>query len=120
MRFARVEFYHHSFVGKIDNDIEHAGNIHQNRTQFAHTGVAIFAFGRDLDCLSNRMIGPFEIKRAARLAFARSGGICHQLWNARRCFRGCNFSRDRPQTFPNVLGKNPLAARIRMDAIRLI
>ena len=49
MRFARIERDDHAFTLEIDFYIFHAGNFHQNRSQLAHTFIAIFAFSRDLD-----------------------------------------------------------------------
>jgi hypothetical protein len=49
MRLARSEPDDHALTLEIDFYIFHAGNFHQNRSQPAHTLVAIFAFSRDLD-----------------------------------------------------------------------
>jgi len=49
MRFARIERDDHALTLEIDFYVLHAGNFRQNRSQLAHTLVAFFAFGRDLD-----------------------------------------------------------------------
>src|SRR5437868_8799389 len=76
--FARVEFYADALVGKIDNHVEHTAYSHEHRTQLTQAFVAIFAFGRDLDCLNNRVVSALEIEWTARLAFVSLRGICHQ------------------------------------------
>ena len=120
MNFARIKFHNHPLVGKIDPNVEHARNLRQHRIQFAHACITIFAFGGDFDRLDNRMIGSFAVERVVRFNVVWSRRI-HQLWNAGRRFAGRrNFSRDRFQDAPHIVGQNFLTGRVRMNMIGLI
>jgi hypothetical protein len=119
VRFARVELHDHAFIRKIDNDIEYSRYFHEHWPEFADAFVAIFALGRDLDGLNDRVVGAFGIERVARFGLVGTCGV-HQLGNARRALSGCNFACNWLQNAPDILGENLLAGGIRMDAIRLI
>ena len=56
MRLARIERDDHPLTLEIDFYIFHAGNFLQHRSQFAHTLVAFFAFGRDLYGLNHGFV----------------------------------------------------------------
>ncbi len=62
MRLARIKCDDDALMREIDHHIPHAVDFHQGGTQLAHTFIAIFAFGRDLDGFEDRVIGPFRIK----------------------------------------------------------
>ena len=66
MCLARIKCDDDALMREIDHHIPHAVDFHQGGTQLAHTFIAIFAFGRDLDGFEDRVIGPFRIKRIAR------------------------------------------------------
>ena len=119
MRFPRVEFHTYAVARKIDVDVENARDLYQQRPQFPNACIAIFAFGCDVDCLDNRVIGSFGIKRIARLSFVWSRRV-HPLLNARRRVVGCNLSRYRFQDAPDILRKNLLAGFVWMNVIGLI
>ena len=72
MRFARIERDDHPLTLEIDFYIFHAGNFLQHRPQFAHTLIAIFAFGGDFDRFQNGVIGPFREKWIGRIGIAGS------------------------------------------------
>ena len=63
MRLACVERDDHALMLEIDSYVFHPGNLLERRSQLAHTLIAIFALGGDLDRFQDRMIGPFGIKR---------------------------------------------------------
>ena len=67
MRLARIERDDHAFTLEIDFYFFHAGNFHQNRSQLAHTIVAIFTFSRDLDRFHDFVIAPFREKWIGRI-----------------------------------------------------
>ena len=62
MRFSRVERDDHALVLEIDSHVFHPGNVLERRSQLAHTLIAIFALGSDLDRFQDRMIGPFGVE----------------------------------------------------------
>ena len=72
MRLARIERNDHPLTLEIDFYIFHAGNFHQNRSQLAHTFVAIFAFSGDFDLFQNRVIGALREKWIGRIGITRS------------------------------------------------
>ena len=72
MRFARIERDDHALALEIDFYIFHAGNFHQNRSQFAHTLVAFLAFSRDLDRFQDFVIAPFREKWIGRIGITGS------------------------------------------------
>ena len=72
MRLARIEPDDQALALEIDFYIFHAGNFRQNRSQLAHTLVAIFAFSRDLDRFQDFVIAPFRKKRVGRIGVTRS------------------------------------------------
>jgi len=119
VNFPCIEFHHDSFVGKIDNDVEHPGNFHQHRAQLTHACIAILAFGRNLDRLDDRVISSFRIKRVAWFGLV---GVCrvHQLLNARRAVFGCNFARDWFENAPNIISENPVTGGVRVYMVRLV
>jgi hypothetical protein len=119
MCFSRDEFHDHAFVREIDNHVENALNFHQDRPQFSHARVTIFAFGRDLDRFNDRVIGPPGIERITRFRFVWSCRI-HQLLNAGRCPDGRNFSRNWLENSPDSFRQNLLAGGVRMDMVGLI
>ena len=72
MRLARIERDDHPLTLEIDFYIFHAGNFLQHRSQFAHTLVAFFAFGRDLDRFQDFVIAPFRKKWIGRIGITGS------------------------------------------------
>ena len=72
MSVARIERDDHALTLEIDFYILHPGNFHQNRSQLAHTLVAIFAFTRDLDRFHDFVIAPFREKWIGRIGITRS------------------------------------------------
>ena len=56
MRFARVIGNDDPLVLKIDSDIFHTVDFHQERAQSPQTFMTIFAVGRDLDLVENRVV----------------------------------------------------------------
>ena len=82
MRLARIERDDHALVLEIDFYIFHAGNFFQNRSQFAHTLVAIFAFSRDLDRFQDSVIAAFRKNGSAGSgSLGRAGSIAFSLSN---------------------------------------
>ena len=79
MRFARIERDDHALTLEIDFYVLHAGDFHQNRSQLAHTLVAIFAFSRDLNRFQDFVIGAFRKKRISRIGVTRSCRV-HFVW----------------------------------------
>jgi hypothetical protein len=57
MRFARVIGDNDPLVFKIDSDIFHTVDFHQERAQSPQAFMTIFAVGRDLDLVENRVVG---------------------------------------------------------------
>ena len=78
MRLARIERDDHPLTLEIDFYIFHGGNFHQNRSQLAHTLVAIFAFSRDLDRFQDFVIGAFRKKWIGRIGITGSCRV-HRL-----------------------------------------
>ncbi len=79
MRFARIERDDHALTLEIDFYVLHAGDFHQNRSQLAHTLVAFFAFGRDLDRFQDFVIAPFRKKWIGRIGITGSCRV-HRVW----------------------------------------
>jgi len=79
MRLARIEPDDQALALEIDFYIFHAGNFRQNRSQLAHTLVAIFAFSRDLDRFQGFVITPFRKKRIGRIGITGSCRV-HRVW----------------------------------------
>jgi len=118
VRLARVEFNNHFFVLKIDRHVLHAVYFHQHGSQLSHAFVAIFARGRNFDCLHDRVVGALRITRIAWFQFVWSGWV-HHLLNARRRLGG-RLSRNRFEHTPDIFGQNFLTGGVWMDAVRLI
>ena len=60
MRLTRVKRDDDTLMLQIDFYIFYASNSFQHRSQLAHTIIAIFAFGGDLDRFRDGVIGPFR------------------------------------------------------------
>jgi hypothetical protein len=69
MRPTRVKRDDDTLMLQIDFYIFHAGNFLQHRSQLAHTVIAIFAFGGDLDRFHDGVIG------LGSGSFGRAGSI---------------------------------------------
>ena len=75
MRLARIERDDHALTLEIDFYIFHAGNFHQNRSQLAHTLIAIFALRRDLYRFQDFVIVPFREKWIGRIGVTGSRSV---------------------------------------------
>ena len=79
MCFACIKRDDDALVPEINFHVLHAFDFHEWRAQLSHAFVAIFAFGCDLDRFQDRVIGPFRIKRIARVGIVWSCRI-HSLF----------------------------------------
>jgi hypothetical protein len=75
MRFARVKSHHDARSLRVDRHVAHAFHFQKRLAQLSHAFFAILAFGRDLDCFENGVIGAFGIKRVARFGIVWSGWV---------------------------------------------
>lgn len=75
MRLARIERDDDPLMLEIRLYVFHSRNFLQDGTQLADTLIAIFAFGRDFDCLQDGVICPFGIERISWVGIVWSCGI---------------------------------------------
>ena len=75
MRPTRVKRDDDTLMLQIDFYILHASNSFQQGSQLAHTIIAIFAFGGDLDRFQDGVIGPLGIERVGWIGFVWSCGV---------------------------------------------
>jgi hypothetical protein len=75
MCLARVKGDDNALMLEIGLYVFHSSNFLQNRAKFAHTFIAIFAFGRDLDGFQDRVISAFREKRISWIRIVRSCGV---------------------------------------------
>src|SRR5262249_49546982 len=80
MRFSRVERDDHALMLEVDSDVFHPGDLLEHRSQLAHTLIAIFALGGDLDRFQDRVISPLGIKGIGWIRIVWSGWV-----------HGCDF-----------------------------
>src|SRR5436190_21999239 len=72
MRFPRVKGDDNALVLEIGLYVFHSSNFLQYRSEFAHTFIAVFACGRDLDGFQDGVIGAFREKRICRVGIVWS------------------------------------------------
>jgi len=63
MRFSWIKCHNDALVLEIDSYVFHPGNFLQHRAELAHTLIAIFALGCDLDRFQDRVVGGLLKKR---------------------------------------------------------
>src|SRR4029077_352804 len=80
MRFSRVERDDYALMLEIDSYVFHPGNLLERRSQLAHTLIAIFAFGGDLDRFQDRMIGPFGVEGIGCIGDDWWGGVAARVF----------------------------------------
>jgi len=78
MRLPRVKRDDDTLMLQIDFYIFHASNFLQHRSQLAHTIIAIFAFGGDLDRFQDGVIGPLRSEWVGWVRIVWSCGV--HLW----------------------------------------
>jgi len=75
MRPTRVKRDDDTLMLQIDFYILHASNSFQHGSQLAHTIIAIFAFGGDLDRLQDGVIGPLRSEWVGWVRIVWSCGV---------------------------------------------
>lgn len=97
MNFARVIGDNDPLVFNIDRDIFHPVDFHQERAQSPQAFMAIFAVGRDLDLVEDRVVGALRKKWIGWFDLVWSGWV-HNILNFRArprewlCRVGGNFT----------------------------
>ena len=80
MRLACVKRDDDTLMLQIEFYIFHAGNFLQYRSQLAHTIIAIFAFGSDLDRFQDGMIAPLTTEWVGWVRIVWSCGVHRWLF----------------------------------------
>jgi hypothetical protein len=118
MRFACVKAHNNTGVLRIDVNVADAFDFQQRFAQFSDALLAIVAFGRDLDCFENSVIGALGIEGIGRIGFVWSRWVHSFLVNVRRMRRSRNFARDRFKHAPDVFDNHAVAGGVRVNIIR--
>jgi len=75
MRFSRVECDNDALMLEINFYILNTFDFHERPTEFSDCLMTIFAFGSDLNCFQDRVIGALREKGIGWIRIVWSGGV---------------------------------------------